>query len=88
MTSGEAHASDEVNPLPRRCRSPQPAGMSTHDESISGPLGKPSQAEGEAAGPSDAQEPLPAEGHPSQAEGEDTEAQAADDESGGRSSDA
>ena len=47
--------------------------MNAQDRPIDGPTGKPSQAEGEAAG-SDAQTPLPAEGHPSQAEGEDPDA--------------
>jgi hypothetical protein len=45
--------------------------MNSHDRSIDGPTGKPSQAEGEAPGAAEEHEPLPAEGHPSQAEGGD-----------------
>ena len=47
--------------------------MNSSEKDITGPTGKPSQAEGEAPedqSASEASEPLPAEGHPSQAEGE------------------
>ncbi|MCP2637637.1 hypothetical protein K0817_013845 [Microbacterium sp. HD4P20] len=45
--------------------------MSTPDDQIDGPIGKPSQAEGEDPDRTEDHTPLPAEGHPSQAEGDD-----------------
>jgi hypothetical protein len=45
--------------------------MNSQDQAVSGPTGKPSQAEGEDPDRPAQDAPLPAEGHPSQAEGED-----------------
>jgi hypothetical protein len=62
----------DVNPIRFARREDEARCMSTENDKIDGPTGKPSQAEG--ADPdqpkgSQASEPLPAEGHPSPADG-------------------
>ena len=57
------------------CSAAKLAGMSSRDQNVHGPTGKPSQAEGEDPDRPAEESPQPAEGHPSQAEGEDADEQ-------------